>query len=100
MKTGAFRIFVLGFEDHTATEPLFQIYGSSLDNWHLCSYPSSLHVPIQPSTFRSAVLYNGAFHDLFYDIAYGAAPHPHGIQNDQRCLDRCPCSLPKVVCHG
>lgn len=65
MKTGAFRIFVLGFEDHTATEPLFQIYDSLLDNWRLCSYPSSM---FQSSRPLSGLLYNGAFHALFYDI--------------------------------
>lgn len=64
-KTSALRIFVLGFESHTATEPLFQIYDSLLDSWRLCSYPSSI---FQSSRPLSGLLYNGTFHALFYDI--------------------------------
>lgn len=64
-KSSALRIFVLGFESHTASEPLFQIYDSLLDCWRLCSYPPGI---FQSSRPLSGLLYNGTFHALFYDI--------------------------------
>jgi hypothetical protein len=64
-ETSALRIFVLGFENHTATEPLFQIYDSVLASWRLCNYPSRI---FQSSRPLSGLLYNGTFHTLFYDI--------------------------------
>lgn len=64
-ETSALRIFVLGFESHTSTEPLFQIYDSVLDSWRLCTYPSRIFESSRP---LSSLLYNGTFYALFYDI--------------------------------
>ena len=63
--TFTFKLFVLGFQNHTATHPMFQIYDSCLKSWKLHSYPARPSHPIRPV---SGALYNGIFYSLFYDI--------------------------------